>query len=94
MSEGTTPLTVDIEERPAPPASPAAPARQAPPKKSWREKRRERRRRRLWLEEFLGWILVPTILISGYLFIDMMLNAVGTSPSALIQGLTTLRSNF
>ena len=69
-----------------------APVLTAPAKKTWREKRWERRRRRIWLEELLGWILVPLIVIGAYLFVDMALNALGTSPSAIINGLGTITS--
>jgi hypothetical protein len=67
---------------------------EARPKKSGRERRYERRRRRIWFEELLGWILVPVILISGYLLVEAILNALGTSPSAIFNGLGTISSNF
>jgi len=63
-------------------------------KKSWREQRWERRRRRIWFEEVLAWILVPIILIGGYFFVDGVLTALGTSPSAIFNGLSTITSNF
>ena len=71
-------------------SAPPVPAR----RKSWREQRWERRRKRRLYEEVLGWILVPVILISGYLFVEAVLNALGTSPSAIFNGLGTISSNF
>ena len=59
-------------------------------KKSWREQRWERRRRRIWFEEVLGWILVPTIVVATYLFIVAVLSALGTSPAAIIDGIKTI----
>jgi hypothetical protein len=56
-------------------------------RKSWRQQRRERRRRRVIFEEVLGWILVPLILVGGYVGIKGLLGALGTSPTALIQGI-------
>jgi hypothetical protein len=79
-----------VEERPLEPVPHLSP----PLKKSWREQRWERRRRRVWLEEALGWVLVPVIVIGGYLFIDMVLNALGTSPTAIFNGLATISSSF
>lgn len=64
------------------PSAVAAPAS----KKSWREKRWERRHRRRVAEEALGWVLVPVIVIGGFWAVKATLNALGTSPSALIQG--------
>lgn len=58
-------------------------------KKSWREQRWERRRRRIYFEEALGWVLVPIILIAVYLGVKGILAAVGTTPTALIQGIQT-----
>lgn len=55
-------------------------------KKSWREKRWERRHRRRMAEEALGWVLVPVIVIGGFWAVKATLSALGTSPSALIQG--------
>ena len=62
-----------------------------PGKLGWREKRWERRRKRRVFEEVLGWILVPVILIGLYWGVKAGLAALGTSPSAVIQGLSTLR---
>ena len=81
-------MTTQVHEGPLD----AAPHLTAPARKSWREQRWERRRRRLWLEELLGWILVPLIVIGTYLFVDMVLNALGTSPSAIINGLGAITS--
>jgi hypothetical protein len=85
-------MTADVNDGPVDPV-PQVPV-EAPATQSWREKRWERRRRRLWLEELLGWILVPVILIGGYLFVEMVLNALGTSPSAIFNGLSTIGSSF
>ncbi len=65
----------------------AAPARPQRHRKSWREQRWERRRRRQMFEEVLGWILVPIILIAVYWGTKAGLNAIGTTPTALIQGI-------
>jgi hypothetical protein len=34
----------------------------------------------------LGWILVPVILIGGYWLTTAVLGALGTSPSAIVDG--------
>jgi hypothetical protein len=68
----------------------AAPAASAPAKISWREKRYRRRRRRVWFEEILGWILVPIILFGGYWLVMVSLDALGTSPSAIIDGIRSI----
>lgn len=60
------------------------------PRLSWREKREQRRRRRVWFEEILGWILVPTIIFGCYWLLNVGLNAVGTSPGALMEGLKVI----
>jgi len=83
-----------IEPLPEPPVEEPAPAPAPRVKKSWREQRWERRRRRIWFEEVLAWILVPIILIGGYFFVDGVLTALGTSPSAIFNGLSTITSNF
>ena len=72
----------------------AAPAASAPAKISWREKRYRRRRRRVWFEEILGWILVPVIVIACYWLLDMSLNAVGTSPAAIMDGVKAIIDSF
>ncbi len=56
-------------------------------KLSWREKRYRRRRRRIWFEEILGWILVPILLVGTYWLLDLVLNALGTSPAAIMHGI-------
>lgn len=93
------PLVAMPEMAIAAPAAAAAPAAEAPPavrrpKKSWREERWERRRRRMWFEEVLGWILVPLILIGLYYVAVAILAAVGTSPSAIMNGISTITSTF
>jgi hypothetical protein len=65
----------------------APPLRPQKYRKSWREQRWERRRRRRLFEEVLGWILVPIILLAVYWGIKAGLNAMGTTPTALIQGI-------
>ena len=62
----------------------------APAKVSWREKRYQRRRRRVWFEEILGWLLVPVILFGCYWAVDVGLNAVGTSPAAIMEGIEAI----
>lgn len=74
-------------------AGPLPSAKHPQAKRSWREKRWERRRRRRFAEEILGWILVPVILIAGYWSVRAGLNALGTSPTALVQQVKTLVSS-
>jgi hypothetical protein len=83
-------MTTDVHEGPLE----AAPAIQAPVKKTWREQRWERRRRRIWLEEALAWILVPVIVLGGYYLIDSGLNALGTSPAAIIAGISMIAAGL
>ncbi len=52
----------------------------------------KRRRRRLWFEEMLGWILVPVILVGCYWLVVAGLDALGTSPSAIINGIGAIVS--
>jgi hypothetical protein len=66
----------------------------APPKLSWREKRERRRRRRVWFEEILGWILVPAILFGGYWLSNVALEAVGTSPAAILDGIHAVMAHL
>lgn len=66
----------------------------APAKLSWREKRYQRRRRRVWFEEILGWILVPVILFGCYWLLTIGLNAVGTSPAAIMEGIDAIISSL
>ncbi|MBB4042155.1 hypothetical protein GGR34_003840 [Microvirga flocculans] len=79
-------MTTDIHEGPLP----ASHHQQAPAKLSWREKRYQRRRRRIWFEEILGWILVPVILFGCYWLLDVGLNALGTSPQAIMEGIEAI----
>lgn len=65
-----------LDPAPAPPAQPL----------TWREKRWRRRRRRRQAEELLAWVLVPLILLGGYWLLTVTLAAMGTTPSALIDG--------
>jgi hypothetical protein len=66
----------------------------APAKLSWREKRYLRRRRRVWFEEALGWILVPVIVFGCYWLLNIGLNAVGTSPAAIMEGIDAIISSL
>jgi hypothetical protein len=65
-----------------------------PPRRSRREERWERRRRRLWFEEVTGWILVPIIVLATYWLIELVLNALGTSLGAILNGLSTILSGL
>ncbi|MGO4571074.1 hypothetical protein [Microvirga sp. 2TAF3] len=62
-------------------------------KPTWREQRRARRRRRVWFEEILAWILVPVIIVGCYWAVEVALNAVGTSSSAIIDGIRTINAS-
>jgi len=93
------PLVAVPEMAIAAPAAAAHPATDAPaavkrPKKTWREERWERRRRRMWFEEVLGWILVPLILVGLYYIVVALLGALGTSPSAIMNGISAITSNL
>jgi hypothetical protein len=66
----------------------------SPPQRSRREERWERRRRRIWFEEVTGWILVPIILLASYWLIELVLNALGTSLGAIVNGLSTILSGL
>ncbi len=79
-------MTSNLREGPIEAIAAVAPA----PRRSWREKRQERRRRRRLFEEILGWILVPAMLFGAYWLLVVVLTAVGTSPSAVIQGIDVL----
>ena len=83
-------MTTELHEGPLEAATEVA----APAPLSWREQRERRRRRRLWLEELMGWILVPLILIGGYWLVVGALDALGTSPSAILNGFSTITSNL
>jgi hypothetical protein len=76
-------MTSEIHEGPLQ----ASPTLEAPAKLSWREKRYQRRRRRVWLEEVMAWVLVPVILVGCYWLLDVGLNAMGTSPAAIMEGI-------
>ena len=82
-------MSSETHQGPLEPAAVAVPAY----KKSWREKRWERRRRRRLAEEALGWVLVPLILIGVFWAVKAGLNVLGTSPTALIQGVKTVLGN-
>ncbi|TDR93991.1 hypothetical protein [Enterovirga rhinocerotis] len=75
------------DEHHAGPLAPAAKPSPARYKKSWREKRWERRRRRRFVEEVLGWVLVPVILIACYWAAKASLNAMGTNFTSLVEGI-------
>jgi hypothetical protein len=59
-------------------------------KPSWREQRRARRRRRVWFEEVLAWILVPIIIVGLYWAVELTMNGLGTSTSAVIDGVRAI----
>ena len=67
---------------------------EAPAKLSWREKRYLRRRRRVWFEEIMGWVLVPVILLGCYWALDVGLNALGTSPQAIMEGIEAILASL
>ena len=79
-------MTTEIHEGPLQ----ASQTHDAPAKLSWREKRYQRRRRRVWLEEMLGWILVPVIVLGCYWFLEVGLSALGTSPAAIMEGIEAI----
>lgn len=83
-------MTTDLHEGPLE----AAPQGAVPAKLSWREQRRARRRRRIWFEEVLGWILVPVILVGCYWLAELTLNAMGTSVSAIIEGVRMIAASL
>jgi hypothetical protein len=79
-------MTTEIHEGPLQ----ASRTLDAPAKVSWREKRHQRRRRRVWLEEIIGWILVPVIILGCYWFLEVGLSALGTSPAAIMEGIEAI----
>jgi len=83
-------MTTEIHEGPLQ----ASRTLETPAKLSWREKRYQRRRRRIWLEEVLGWILVPVILLGCYWFLEVGLNALGTSPAAIMEGIEAILASL
>ena len=83
-------MKTEIHEGPLQPASEPVPA--STQKLSWREKRWQRRRRRKMFEEVLGWVLVPIIIGALYWGVKAGLNAAGTSPTAIVQGVRALVS--
>ena len=82
-------MTTEIHEGPL-----EAHPSEAPAKLSWREKRRTARRRRVWFEELMGWILVPVILLGCYWLVDVGLNAIGTSPAAIMEGIEAVLASL
>lgn len=83
-------MTTELHEGPLV----APPTPDAPAKMSWRQQRYVRRRRRLWFEEVLGWILVPVIVFACYWTLDRGLNALGTSPAAIMDGISAITAHF
>ena len=81
---------ISLETAPAVAASAVA----VPAEKTWRQKRWERRRRRIWLEEVLAWIMVPLIVIGFYYLIEAILGALGTSVSAVAEGIRMIVSSL
>lgn len=76
------------------PSLPSTPAQAAAARKlSWREKRWQRRRRRRYLEEITGWLLVPVILFGAYWIVNTILEGLGTSLPAIVQGVQTIVSS-
>lgn len=57
---------------------------------SWREKRWQRRRQRQNMEELVGWILVPLILVGAAWILSQIINATGTTPTALYDNVQIL----
>jgi len=90
LGEATMAAAVQAAPAAEPDAQPVRPHRH---KKGWREQRWERRRRRRLFEEVLGWIVVPLILISAYWGVKSGLSALGTTPTALIEGVKTAISS-
>jgi hypothetical protein len=83
-------MTTEIHEGPLQ----AAPNQDASAKLSWREKRYRRRRRRVWFEEIMGWVLVPVILLGCYWCLNIGLNALGTSPTAIMEGIEAILASL
>lgn len=83
-------MTTDLHPGPLEPAPAAPPAA----KMTSREKRWERRRRRMWFEEALAWVLVPVIVVGFYFLVDSVLAALGTSVSAIADGIRLIVSNL
>ena len=80
-------MTTDLQNATLPSgATQAAPAQ----KLSWREKRWLRRRRRRWAEEVTGWLLVPVIVLGAYWIVNTILEGLGTSLPAIVQGVQTI----
>ena len=86
-------MTTDIRQGPLE-AAPALADPVPPAKKTWREKRWERHRRRMWFEEALAWILVPVILLGFYYLVEATLGALGTSVSAIADGIRMIISSL
>jgi hypothetical protein len=82
-------MTTELHEGPL-----EAPAVATPAKLTGRQQRQVRRRRRVWFEEILGWILVPLIVIGSYWLIELVLNGLGTSTEAIINGISALKANL
>ncbi len=83
-------MTTDTHEEPLQ----ASRTLDAPAKPSWREKRYQRRRRRVWFEEILAWILVPIIVLSCYWILVGGLSALGTSPTAIMEGIEAILASL
>ena len=87
-------MTTDIREGALEVAPTIAVPAAAAAKKTWREKRWERRRRRIWFEEALAWVLVPVIVFGFYSLIEAVLHALGTSLSAIVDGVRMIVSTL
>ncbi|CAA9307738.1 MAG: hypothetical protein AVDCRST_MAG90-231 [uncultured Microvirga sp.] len=83
-------MTANVQNPPLP----SGPTQAAPARKlSWREKRWARRRRRRWVEEVTGWLLVPVIVLGAYWIVNTILEGLGTSLPAIVQGVQTIISS-
>lgn len=79
-------MTAEIQNAPLPSAA----AQATPRKLSWREKRWQRRRRRRVVEEVTGIFLVPVILLGSYWIVNTILEGLGTSVPAIVQGVQAI----
>ena len=87
-AKGQEGMTTEVQEGPLE----QAPLLTAPAKKTWREQRWERRRRRIWLEELIGWIVVPIIIVGTYALVELGLGAMGTDLQTIIAGINNIIS--
>jgi hypothetical protein len=83
-------MTTELHEGPLEPSR----ILDAPASLSWRQKRELRRRRRVWFEEILGWILVPVIIFGCYWLLNLTLGMLGTSLTAIMDGISAITANL